>query len=98
MNPLRWPKLFTLILLLGVMAAVVTAAEQKTPNLTLTSPGAIEPAAVYAEAAPGENAGTEPSSKVNLQERYTPGAAGAGIRTSHSTATAATTSTTIYWM
>ena len=59
MNPLRWTKLFTLILLVGVMVAVVAATEQKTPDLTLTSPDAIEPAALYAETAPGENAGTE---------------------------------------
>ena len=59
MSPLRWTKLFPLILLLGVMVAVVTATEQKTPDLTLTTPGAIEPAALYAETAPGENAGTE---------------------------------------
>ena len=59
MNPLRWTKLFTLIVLVGVMVAVVAATEQKTPDLTLTSPDAIEPAALYAETAPGENAGTE---------------------------------------
>ena len=59
MNPLRWTNLFTLILLVGVMVAVVAATEQKTPVLTLTSPDAIEPAALYAETAPGENAGTE---------------------------------------
>jgi uncharacterized protein YggE len=44
MNPLRWTKLFTLILLLGVMAAVVAATEQKTTELTVETPGAIEPA------------------------------------------------------
>jgi Protein of unknown function (DUF541) len=66
MNPLRWTKLFTLILLLGVMVAVVAAAEQKTTDLTLTSRGVIEPAALYAETAAGENAGIEPSSKVDL--------------------------------
>ena len=59
MNPLRWTTLFTLILLVGVMVAVVAATEQKTPDLTLTSPGAIEPAALYAETAPRENAETE---------------------------------------
>jgi hypothetical protein len=59
MNPLRWSKLLTLIMLVGVTVTVVAATEQKTPNLTLTSPGAIEPEAPYAEAAPGENAGTE---------------------------------------
>jgi hypothetical protein len=51
MNPLRWTKLFTLILLVGVMAAVVAATEQKPPDPTQTSPGAIEPAALYAETA-----------------------------------------------
>src|SRR5918999_86118 len=59
MNPLRWTKLFTLILLVGVMVAVVAATEQKLPDLPLASPGAIEPAALYAEIAPGENVGTE---------------------------------------
>ena len=59
MNPLRWTKLFTLILLVGVMAAVVAATEQKLPDPTQTSPGAIEPAALYAETALRENAGTE---------------------------------------
>src|SRR5918992_4582257 len=59
MNPLRWPKLFTLIMLVGVMVAVVAATEQKVPDLPLTSPSAIEPAALYAEIAPGENAETE---------------------------------------
>jgi hypothetical protein len=59
MNPLRWGKLLTLIMLVGVMVAVVTATEQKTPDLTLTSLGGIELEAPYAEAAPGENAGTE---------------------------------------
>jgi uncharacterized protein YggE len=43
----------------GVMVAVVAATEQKTSSLTLTTPGAIKPAALYAETAPGENAGTE---------------------------------------
>ena len=59
MSPLRWTKLFPLILLLGVMVAVVTATEQKTPDLTLKTSGAIEPAALYAATAPGENAATE---------------------------------------
>src|ERR671915_2437522 len=59
MNPLRWTKLFTLIVLVGVMVAVLAATAQKLPDLTLTSPGAIEPAALYAEIAPGENAETE---------------------------------------
>jgi hypothetical protein len=59
MNPLRWTTLFTLILLVGVMVAVVAATEQKNLDLSLTSPGAIEPAALYAETAPRENAGTE---------------------------------------
>jgi hypothetical protein len=59
MNLLRWTKLFTLILLLGVMVAVVAATEQKTSSLTLTSPGAIEPAVLYAETAPGENSGAD---------------------------------------
>jgi hypothetical protein len=59
MNPLRWTKLFTLILLVGVIVAVVAAMEQKNPDLALTTPGAIEPVALYAETAPGENAGTE---------------------------------------
>jgi uncharacterized protein DUF541 len=59
MSPLRCTKLFPLILLLGVMVAVVTATEQKTPDLTLKTSGAIEPAALYAATAPGENAGTE---------------------------------------
>jgi hypothetical protein len=59
MNPLRWPKLFTLIVLAGVMVAVVAATEQKIPDLPLTSPSAIEPAALYAEIAPGENVETE---------------------------------------
>jgi hypothetical protein len=43
MNPSRWTKLFTLIMLVGVMVAVVAATNQKTPDLTLTSPGVIEP-------------------------------------------------------
>lgn len=59
MNPLRWTKLFTLILLVGVMVAVVTATEQKIPGLILTSPGAIEPAVLHAETALGGNASTE---------------------------------------
>ncbi len=59
MNPLRWTKLFTLIVLVGVMVAVVAATEQKILDLPLTSPGALEPAALYAEIAPGENAETE---------------------------------------
>src|ERR687895_1691617 len=59
MNLLRWTKLFTLILLVGVMVGVVAATEQKLPDLPLASPGAIEPAALYAEIAPGENAETE---------------------------------------
>jgi hypothetical protein len=59
MNPLRWTKLFTLIVLVGVMVAVLAATEQKILDLPLTSPGAIEPAALYAEIAPGENAETE---------------------------------------
>jgi hypothetical protein len=66
MNPLHWPKLFTLILLLGVMVAVVAATEQKTSDLTLTSLGTTDPAPLYAEAAPGKSAGTEPSSRVDL--------------------------------
>jgi hypothetical protein len=67
MNPLRWTKLFTLILLVGVMVAVVAAMEQKNPDLALTTPGAIEPMALYAETAPGENAGTESmSSRMDL--------------------------------
>jgi hypothetical protein len=67
MNPLRWTKLFTLILLVGVMVAVVAAMEEKNPDLALTTPGAIEPVALYAETAPGENAGTESiSSRVDL--------------------------------
>ena len=44
MNPLRWTKLFTLILLVGVMVAVIAATEQKTPEPTLETPGAMEPA------------------------------------------------------
>jgi hypothetical protein len=59
MNLLRWTKLFTLILLVGVMVAVVAATEQKLPDLPLASPGAVEPAALHAEIAPGENAETE---------------------------------------
>jgi hypothetical protein len=59
MNPLRWTKLFTLILLVGVMVAVVAATEQKLPDLPLAFPGAIEPAALHAEITPGENAETE---------------------------------------
>jgi hypothetical protein len=51
MNPLRWTKLFTLILLVGVIVAVVAAMEQKNPDLALTTPGAIEPVALYAETA-----------------------------------------------
>jgi uncharacterized protein DUF541 len=59
MNPLRWTKLFTLIMLLGVMVAVVAATEQKLPDLPLASPGTIEPATLHPEIAPGENAETE---------------------------------------
>jgi hypothetical protein len=44
MNPLRWTKLFTLILLVGVMVAVIAATEQKPPEPTVETPGAIEPA------------------------------------------------------
>jgi uncharacterized protein DUF541 len=66
MNPLRWTKLFTLILLVGVMVAVIAAMEQKTSDLTLTSPSAIEPASPYAETALPENAGIEPSSRMDL--------------------------------
>src|SRR5918992_23943 len=67
MNPLRWTKLFTLIVLVGVMVAVAAATEQKNPDLSLTSPDAIEPAELYAEIAPGENTGTESiSSRVDL--------------------------------
>jgi hypothetical protein len=67
MNPLRWTKLFTLILLLGVMVAVVAATEQKTTDMTLIHPSAIEPAVIHAETTLGENAGTESMpSRVNL--------------------------------
>jgi uncharacterized protein YggE len=43
MNPLRWTKLFTLILLVGVMVAAVAATEQKTIDPTVETPGVIEP-------------------------------------------------------
>jgi hypothetical protein len=72
MNPLRWTKLFTLILLVGVMVAVVAAMEQKIPSLSLTTPDAIEPAGLYAETTPGENSEADSIRLINSTSTSVP--------------------------
>jgi hypothetical protein len=85
MNPLCWTKLFTLILLVGVMVAVVAATEQKSPSLTLTTLGVAEasikdiPKAARVNLDPLTDTGVsinpdEPGALARYEVRFTTGA------------------------